>query len=137
MYRDRQQREFARQLRNNATDAERRLWRALRAQQLAGYKFRRQAAIGRYVVDFVCFSHKLVVELDGVHHALGQSPVRDAERTAWLESRGFQVLRFWNHQLDDGVWLVVDAIRVALEKMEAESPPSPTLPAEGREPEGI
>jgi very-short-patch-repair endonuclease len=53
MYRDREQREYARQLRNNATDAERKLWRALRAQQLAGYKFRRQAAIGPYVVDLV------------------------------------------------------------------------------------
>jgi very-short-patch-repair endonuclease len=133
MYRNREQREFARQLRNNATDAERKLWRALRAEQLTGYKFRRQAALGPYVVDFVCFSHKLVIELDGVQHALGHSPVRDAERTAWLESRGFQVLRFWNHQLDDGVWLVVDAIRSALEKVEY--PPSPALPAEGREPE--
>jgi very-short-patch-repair endonuclease len=135
MYRDRQQRNFAGQPRNNATDAERKLWRALRAQQRAGYRFRRQAGIGPYIVNFICFSHKLVIELDGVQHALGQSPVRDAERTARLESREFQVLRFWNHQLDDGVWPVVDAIRVALEKEEAELPPSPVLPAEGREPE--
>jgi very-short-patch-repair endonuclease len=132
MYHDQEQRNFARQLRNNATDAERQLWRALRAQQLAGYKFRRQAAIGPYVVDFVCFSHTLVIVVDGVHHAEGQSPQRDAARTAWLESRGFRVLRFWNHQLDEGLKLVVDEIRGALEKAH---PPSPALPAEGREPE--
>ncbi len=134
MYRDHEQRDFARHLRNNATEPERKLWRALRAQQLAGYKFRRQAAIGPYIVDFVCFSLKLVIELDGVHHALDQSPQRDAARTAWLESRGFQVLRFWNHQLDEGLKLVVDEICGALEKL---SPPSPTLPAEGREQERI
>ncbi len=132
MYHDQEQRNFARQLRNNATAAERRLWRALRAQQLDGYKFRRQAAIGPYIVDFVCFSHKLVIELDGVQHAEGDAPQRDAARTAWLESRGFQVLRFWNHQLDEGLKLVVDEIRGALEKGQ---PPSPALPAEGREPE--
>jgi very-short-patch-repair endonuclease len=131
MYLNREQREFARQLRNNATDAERKLWRALRAEQLDGYKFRRQAAIGPYVVDFVCFSHKLVIELDGVQHALGESPVRDAERTEWLESRGFQVLRFWNHQLDDGVWAVVDEIRSALEKSEPNLPPPQPSPPRG------
>jgi very-short-patch-repair endonuclease len=129
MYHDQQQREFARQLRNNATAAERHLWQALRAHQLDGTKFRRQAAIGPYIVDFVCFSHKLVIELDGVDHALGQSPQRDAERTAWLESRGFQVLRFWNHQLDDGLKLVVDEIRGALEKQIP--PPQPSPPRGG------
>ena len=65
MYRNSEQRKFGCHLRNNATLAERKRWTALRAQQLAGYKFRRQAAIGQYVVDFVCFSQKLVIELDG------------------------------------------------------------------------
>ena len=91
-----------------------------------------------YVVDFVCFSRKLVIELDGVQHADGAAREHDARRTAWLESRGFRVLRFWNHELDEGLKLVVDAIRAALEKAEVSgdsSPPSPALPAEGREPE--
>jgi len=68
----------------HATDAERRLWTALRAQQLSGFKLRRQAAIGPYIVDFVCFSHKLVIELDGVHHAEALSNEHNARRTAWL-----------------------------------------------------
>jgi very-short-patch-repair endonuclease len=68
MYRDANQRDFARNLRNNCTDEERRLWNALRAQQLKGYKFRRQAAIGEYIVDFVSFSCKVVIELDGGQH---------------------------------------------------------------------
>jgi very-short-patch-repair endonuclease len=138
MYRDHVQREFARRLRSEATEPERKLWRVLRAQQLAGYKFRRQAAIGPYIVDFVCFSHKLVIELDGVQHAEGDASERDAVRTAWLESRGFQVLRFWNHRMDERVKLVVDEIRGALEKVEGtrtSQPPSPALPAEGRESE--
>jgi len=111
--------------------------RPLRAQQLGGYKFRRQAAIGPYVVDFVCFSRKLVIELDGVQHAEGVAPDHDARRTAWLESQGFRVLRFWNHQLDDGLQLVIESIRAALEQATSNEvpPPSPALPAEGREPE--
>ncbi|MGD9723123.1 MAG: endonuclease domain-containing protein [Pirellulales bacterium] len=67
MYHDREQRDFARGLRNEPTEAERRLWHFLRASRL-GVKFRRQAAIGAYVVDFACFSHKLIVELDGPQH---------------------------------------------------------------------
>jgi len=132
MYRDPEQREFARHLRNNSTAAERHLWSALRAQQLAGYKFRRQAAIGPYVVDFVCFSHKLVVELDGVQHAEGLAPDHDARRTAWLESRGFQVLRFWNHQLDDGLQLVVESIQRVLERAASnEAPPPSPIASQG------
>lgn len=130
MYHSQQQRTFARQLRNDATAAERHLWQALRAQQLDRIKFRRQAAIGPNIVDFVCFSHRLMIELDGVHHAEGESPQRDATRTAWLECRGFRVLRFWNHQLDEGLTLVVEEIRAALAQAQ---PPSPALPAEGRE----
>ena len=67
MYRDQEQRDFARQLRNEATPAETRLWHFLRAG-LLGVKFRRQAAIGAFIVDFVCFSHSLIVELDGPQH---------------------------------------------------------------------
>jgi very-short-patch-repair endonuclease len=67
MYRDHEQRDFARQLRNNSTPAETRLWHFLRAGKL-GVKFRRQAAIGGYIVDFVCFSRRLIVELDGPQH---------------------------------------------------------------------
>jgi very-short-patch-repair endonuclease len=133
MYRDPDQRAFARSLRNELTNGEKHLWRFLRAQQLAGHKFRRQAAIGQYVVDFVCFSHKLIVELDGPQHAEQPSIDHDARRTAWLSSRGFQVLRFRNQELDDNIHAVVDSITQALSELSMK-PPSPTLPAEGREP---
>jgi very-short-patch-repair endonuclease len=124
MYRDGEQREFARKMRNEPTEPEHRLWLALRANQL-GVKFRRQAAIGSSVVDFVCFSHKLVVELDGVQHAEGVAPEYDARRTSWLESRGFRTLRFWNHELDDGLTLVIAAIQAAVEEATPTTAPSP------------
>src|SRR4051812_5129020 len=100
MYRDQEQRDFARQLRNNATPAEKRLWYFLRAGKL-GVKFRRQAAIGGYIVDFVCFTHRLIVELDGPQHVAEKGQVHDACRTAWLASCGFRVIRFRNQALDE------------------------------------
>ena len=75
--RNREQRDFARQLLNDAFRAERRLWHFLRAGKL-GVKFRRQAAIGAYIDDFVCFSHRLIVELDGPQHVEEKGPVHDA-----------------------------------------------------------
>ncbi len=83
----------ARALRSSATDAERKLWSVLRAGQINGHKFRRQVPIGRYIADFVCPSHKIVVEADGGQHA----PDVDAERTRFLESQGYAVLRYWNN----------------------------------------
>jgi very-short-patch-repair endonuclease len=86
--------EHARRLRRDATDAERRLWSALRDRRLRGYRFRRQYPIGDFIVDFACTRHHLVVEADGGQHADSQ---RDLRRTAWLESEGWRVLRFWNN----------------------------------------
>lgn len=84
--------ETAKNLRKHSTDAERLLWSRLRTKQLSGYKFRRQEQIGRFIVDFVCYERQLVIEADGGQHALEQ--VKDKERTAWLSSQGFTVLRF-------------------------------------------
>jgi very-short-patch-repair endonuclease len=125
MYRNQEQRDFARHLRNDATAAEKRWWHFLRAGKL-GVKFRRQAAIGAYMVDFVCFSHRLIVELDGPQHAQEQGQAHDAHRTVWLAARGFRVIRFRNQLLDEDMWGVVDEIKRALEQ-----PPSPALPAKG------
>src|SRR5580658_10573018 len=83
-------------LRQNATDAERRLWAVLRHRQLQGYKFRRQRPIGRFIVDFACTKHHLVIEADGGQHS---DNAADDERTAWLESQGWRVLRFWNNDI--------------------------------------
>jgi very-short-patch-repair endonuclease len=115
MYRDREQRDFARTLRNQCTDAEKHLWRLLRAGQLKDHKFRRQAAIGPYIVDFVCFSRKLVVELDGPQHLDPEAANHDTRRSEWLKSRGFRVIRFRNQELDENIHGVVEAIERALE----------------------
>ena len=137
MYRDNDQRDFARRLRNQPTSAEQRLWFLLRAGQLNGCKFRRQAALGPYIVDFICFAQRLIVELDGPQHLEAAATEHDARRTAWLVQRGYRVIRFRNHEIDDDVHRVVDAIRQALEVTTPTplQPPSPTLPSRGREPD--
>ena len=97
---------LTRELRKNPTDAERRLWARLRRRQIEGRQFRRQAPIGRYIVAFVCFARKLIVEVDGGQHSLD----RDAERARWLEGEGFRVLRFWNNDVLGNTDAVVEAI---------------------------
>jgi very-short-patch-repair endonuclease len=87
----------ARKLRREPSEAERRLWQALRQRQLAGYRFRRQHPLGRYVLDFVCLEARLVIEVDGGQHSEQQT--YDQARTAWLAAQGFRVLRFWNHEV--------------------------------------
>ncbi|HEY3395106.1 MAG TPA: DUF559 domain-containing protein [Lacipirellulaceae bacterium] len=138
MYHDKHQRDFARALRNQSTEAEKRLWRLLRAQQLRGHKFRRQAAIGAYTVDFVCFSRKLIIELDGPQHIDPPTADYDARRTQWLSSRGFQVMRFRNQELDENIQAVMDAIEHALNlasSNESKSPlPNPPRRGEGTNP---
>jgi very-short-patch-repair endonuclease len=104
--------DYARHLRNNATEAERRLWQKLRRRQLNGFKFRRQRAIGRYVCDFVCLEAAVVVELDGSQH-VGQAPY-DEQRDAFLRSNGFRVLRFWNGDVYSEPDAVVQTIVEAL-----------------------
>jgi len=113
MYRDDQQRDFARELRGQPQPAERDLWHFLRAEKL-GVKFRRQAAIGAYIVDFVCFARKVIVELDGPQHL--ESAAYDQQRTAWLAAQGFRVVRFRNHELDWDIRGVVRRIAEALEE---------------------
>ena len=85
------------ELRGNQTDAERLLWQQLRRRQLGGHRFRRQHPISRYVVDFLCFEKRLVVEIDGGQRAT--QAAHDVERTASLVDRGYRVLRFWNNQV--------------------------------------
>ncbi|MCP4312895.1 MAG: endonuclease domain-containing protein [Bacteroidetes bacterium] len=89
----------AKDLRKQATDAERLLWKYLRAKQLGGVKFRRQQPIGKYIVDFVCFSHKLIIELDGGQHAQPDKRCYDQKRDNWLQGEGFKILRFWNTEI--------------------------------------
>jgi very-short-patch-repair endonuclease len=89
--------DHVRELRQNSTDAERRLWHFLRAKRLKGYKFRRQHLVYPFVVDFICLEKKLVVELDGGQHA--ERSRYDEKRTLFLQSKGYMVLRFWNNEI--------------------------------------
>lgn len=89
----------ARRLRHNETEAEKRMWTRLRNRQLGGHKFTRQKPIGPYIVDFACFDARLIVELDGGHHA--ESINADDVRTAYLEQVGWLVIRFWNSEVFD------------------------------------
>ncbi|HWU95018.1 MAG TPA: endonuclease domain-containing protein [Sphingomonas sp.] len=119
----------ARRLRKEATDVERKLWAALRNRQLENHKFRFQATIGPFVVDFLCAEKRLVVELDGSQH--GEET--DRERTAYLERAGYSVMRFWNSDVTGNLDGVVEAIRLQLTAMPAaHASPSPNpLPQAG------
>jgi very-short-patch-repair endonuclease len=93
------------------TDAERKLWSALRNRQLEDAKFRRQQPIGPFIADFVCQEHRLIVEADGGQHFESAS---DDRRTAFLESKGYRVLRFWNHEILSNLDGVAQVIAAAL-----------------------
>ena len=97
----------ARDLRNQATEAEGALWRRFEGSQL-GLKFSRQIPIGPYICDFVCRSHQLIVELDGSQHH--DQAGYDADRTAKLDSLGYRVIRFWNSEVSGNVASVLEAI---------------------------
>jgi very-short-patch-repair endonuclease len=109
--------DFTRAMRKNLTDAERMFWQRLRDRQL-GVKFRRQFAIdGRYVADFVCLKQRLIVEIDGGQHDGSQC---DADRTLYLQTHNFRVIRFWNHEVLQNI----DGCLEVLLKELQDSPPS-------------
>ena len=116
--------ERGRFLRERSTDAEQALWRVLRGKQLDGLKFRRQHPIPPYTVDFLCVSARLVVELDGSQHSVA----KDSVRTAFLESKGFKVTRFW----DNEVLTQIEAVAEAILKSAAHAAPHPNPSPEGR-----
>ena len=97
---------FARQLRRDQTYVERKLWGALRNRRFAHFKFRRQQPIGPFVVDFVCFQTKFVIELDGSQH----SAATDETRTTYLRTRGYRIKRYWNYELNQYFENVLDDI---------------------------
>jgi very-short-patch-repair endonuclease len=101
----------ARGLRQSSTDAERRMWSALRDRRLLRYKFRRQHPIGGLIVDFTCTHYRLAIEVDGGQHAANAA---DALRTAWLENQGWKMIRFWNNDVLGNTNGVVETILHAL-----------------------
>ena len=101
------------ELRKAPTPAERKLWACLRGDRLNGVNFRRQHAIGKYIPDFCSPKARLVIELDGSQHL--EQKEYDEERTRYLESQGYKVIRFWNNQVMNNIEGVVEAIMKALE----------------------
>ena len=117
---------IAKILRKRPTEAEKFMWRYLRSKQLEGLKFRRQEPIGNYVVDFVCYEKKIIVEIDGGQHCAE----RDGNRNRWLESQDFKILRFWNTEVlknAQGVWEVIRKNCLSCDS------PSPAPPVKGGE----
>ena len=106
----------AKELRKNQTDAEKVLWNKLRNRQINGYKFRRQVPVGAYIVDFMCVSVKLIIELDGGQHAEQQD--YDQKRSAYLETKSFQVIRFWNNEILTNIDGVLDSLTLTLSQRE-------------------
>ena len=107
--------QFAREMREAPTDAEKRLWFCLRDRRLGGFKFRRQHPMGSYIADFICIEAGIIIELDGGQHAEDEQRKRDAQRTSFFESQGFRVLRFWNHDVLARTEAVLETILDALE----------------------
>jgi|SRR5687768_16180162 very-short-patch-repair endonuclease len=104
----------AKKLRASTTPHERILWRALKELPVEGTHFRRQAPIGRYVVDFFCPAKHLIIELDGGHHNDDETAKRDLERQRWLEREGYRVIRFWNSDISGDLTAVLERIYVEL-----------------------
>ena len=96
-------------LRKRPTDAEQLLWRYLRMKQMEGLKFRRQQPIDNYIVDFVCFENRIIIEVDGGQHAAESN--KDRERDSYLRQFGFKVLRFWNNDVLQNTNEVLEIIR--------------------------
>ncbi len=118
----------ARDLRRDGSRAEHKVWELLRDRRLGGLKFRRQHPIGPSFADFACLSRKLVIEIDGEHHAFQVEA--DARRTSAMEREGWRVLRFWaNHAVEnpEGIWT-----EISLALGDGGPPPHPTSPPRGR-----
>jgi very-short-patch-repair endonuclease len=115
----------ARQLRNAQSNAEARLWQALRGRRLAHYKFRRQHPVDRYIVDFVAIDSKLIIEVDGATHSTGAELEHDSQRTRVLESFGFHVMRVNNLDIYSNIEGVLEMICNTLGISESVTPHPP------------
>jgi leucyl-tRNA synthetase len=103
--------EARKELRNNPTPEENTLWQRLKNNRL-GYKFRRQHSIGNFIADFYCPVKKLIIEIDGEQHL--NSKEKDNERSNYLESLGFIIIRFWNKEINSEINIVIDKIETEL-----------------------
>lgn len=102
---------LAKQLRQNQTPQEQKLWNIIRNHKFNNLKFKRQQPIGKYIVDFLCKDIKLIIEIDGGQHNTPENILTDAQRTPFLQSKGYKVIRFWNNEIDnniEGVYLELE-----------------------------
>lgn len=95
--------EKTRNLRNNQTPQEQKIWSIIRNRQFYGYRFLRQYCIGSYIVDFICRSQKIIIEIDGGQHNNPKDIEYDKQRSNYLNSKGYRVLRFWNNDVDNNI----------------------------------
>ncbi len=109
--------ERARSFRKNMTESENRMWYFLRDRRLNGYKFVREQIIDNYIADFVCRQKKLIVEVDGEHHADEDVVKYDQKRTEFLEKKGYKVFRVWSNEIFENIDGVLEAILDELEKV--------------------
>mgnify|MGYP004455286081 FL=1 len=93
----------ARYLRKNQTEQERKLWNLIKNKQFYNYKFLRQYVIGKYIVDFICREKKIIIEIDGGQHNENSTIDYDKERSIYLNSIGYTVIRFWNNEIDNNI----------------------------------
>ncbi len=116
------------ELRQNSTDAERKLWRHLRNRNLGAFKFRRQVTVGQFIADFACVECKLIVEADGGQHG----SELDGRRTACLQALGWEV-RFWNNDILQQTDAVLETVFAACEQRNEGKPSPSPLPRAGEE----
>ena len=94
---------LAQNLRKNNTKEENIIWQLLRNRKFYGYKFKRQVPIGNYIVDFLCYEKSIVVEIDGGEHNTPDALLKDKNRTQYLESQGYKVIRFCNSDVNNNI----------------------------------
>ena len=112
------------------TPQERKLWTIIRNKQFFGYRFRRQFPIGQYIVDFICREKKIIIEIDGGQHNEKQNIEYDNKRTEYLNSEGYQVVRFWNNEIDGNIGGVYERLKLVFEVDNA-TPSQPSPSGEG------
>jgi len=122
--------QISKELRQKQTEAEKILWFKLRDRQLDGAKFRRQHCIGSYIVDFACLENKLIIEIDGGQHNQTSTIENDEQRTQWLETAGYHVVRFWNSEVLQNTEGVLEKIK---ELLKQKFHPHLTSPLKGEE----
>ena len=122
---------LARTLRKKSTNAENIIWNIVRNRKLNNLKFKRQVPIGNYIVDFHCEEKGIIIELDGGHHNTLENTFFDNERTAFLESKGYRVYRFWNNEVENNLEGVYEKLIEIIKQ--GQSPHPQSLSCEARE----